>query len=753
MARKTTLYKGEPDGNVLRVPARNEFDPQNDYDDGHYSLMMDKGLAQKESNWESSCKTYAEVALEKGNVAAFDLFETGGYRNPHHHFYHVPEGSRSPRGWHQFGLALDVRTVDIDGNDSLENGTNGTTRIDGDRMELAVRAYGGASWTTNNYSDGHVHAQWEFGQRNNERASTSSTGTFTLPPQSTDAPLDGAIEEGEDVPGAPPAPNPYPNANLCICPEGQTSHISLNCTECGADYFSCNLPPHITLHCPIRLDPTGIHSPYCSYDNFGDYYACTPHEHVYNDPMPLPQAPPPPPPPPVTPPPENVPEAPPVTPPPENVPEAPPVTPPPVTPPPVSTSTCSSGHTYVTTNSSAVAYHYNRRCLRCSLTYQNCTNHATACQNTRWHTQSPTDYVNVLCGHVCRISEVSNHEWVTCTATNAYGTCTVGGYYECLAHTHVYPQPPPQQPEPEPEDVPEAPPIQYVSGNCGIHTITASQAAAHRAVNFECGLHSYYACQPPSSNETDRHTYATLPCGSHAGKACRVAASHLSSVPCPTQNGQSCTLGVYYTCLPHTHQYPEVMRQCGRHTTSEGGDHRFVHVCSETNAAGMSCNRTSIGYWACDPHTHQYPEVMRQCGRHTTSEGGDHRFVHVCSETNAAGVSCDRTSIGYWACDPHTHQYPTPTPTVRCGNRWQGSGACIYDRVVSSSSTEHQSSPCSAGHTYWTCNSGVNVSDWENRHRVRTCRRSGCGNSWQACVDGWTAPQCNTYANNNCWAQ
>ena len=118
MARLTTIRKGQVDGNVLRVPSRSELDSDanSDYDDGHYSFMMDKGLAEKEKKWEAALKTYAETDLERKNVAAFDLKETGGYRNPHHHYYHVPGGYNSPRGWHQFGLALDVRGTVIDMN-------------------------------------------------------------------------------------------------------------------------------------------------------------------------------------------------------------------------------------------------------------------------------------------------------------------------------------------------------------------------------------------------------------------------------------------------------------------------------------------------------------------------------------------------------------------------------------------------------------------------------------------------------------
>jgi hypothetical protein len=156
MARKTTLHKGKVDSNVLRVPSRSEFGSQNAYDDGHYSYMMSRTiLPKKHTAWTTAFKKHAKTTF--GNTKVADLVETGGYRNPHHHYYHVPNGSSSPRGWHQFGLALDVRGKDIDINDDKQKGTVK------DRYEIgeAAKLYAGASWTKHTYSDGHVHAQWE----------------------------------------------------------------------------------------------------------------------------------------------------------------------------------------------------------------------------------------------------------------------------------------------------------------------------------------------------------------------------------------------------------------------------------------------------------------------------------------------------------------------------------------------------------------------------------------------------------------
>ena len=180
MARKTTIRKKKVDGNVLRVPSRLELelDPNAGYNDGHYSYMMDKTvLPEKHTTWTAAFKKHVKEKFN--NTDAPDLEEKGAYRNPHHHYDHVPNGSASPRGWHQFGLALDVRGKEIDA-DKDENEEKGTLT---DRLEIAnaAKKYAGASWTIHTYDDGHVHAQWEWEGSNKERASTSTSGQFSLP--------------------------------------------------------------------------------------------------------------------------------------------------------------------------------------------------------------------------------------------------------------------------------------------------------------------------------------------------------------------------------------------------------------------------------------------------------------------------------------------------------------------------------------------------------------------------------------------
>ena len=415
-----------------------------------------------------------------------------------------------------------------------------------------------------------------------------------------------------------------------------------------------------------------------------------------------------------------------------------------------------------------------------------------------------------------------------------------------------------------------------VTSPCG-HTHKKSAASSHREVSFNCGQHSYYACTPPSSSETNRHITQTLACGSHVGRACSASLSHLSAMSCPTQNGQSCSYGTYYQCSRHTHAYPETkkpapqqvlpkddsdddddtppskpdpspqdeLRACGRHYKSVGGDHRFIKVCSETNSKGQSCERTSTGYWACDPHTHKFPaapakrpcghsltssgnhsyvsscsvsnsngrctkssgyyacsphshsfpssppvsqKVLRQCGRHYKSEGGDHRFIKVCSETNSSGQSCTRTSIGYWVCDPHTHKYPAVQKVLRrCGNHYKSEGG-DHSWVSSCSVTNSSGQSCTKTTGYFSCSphshkypaemrrcgshtkseggdhlyercSGCSNGYWGcnsssvDRHRVRTCRYGSCGQSWRRCQTDTPNCSASNRSGKRCWAQ
>ena len=303
-------YREFEDGNVLRVPPRSAFDTQNTYDDGHYSYMMGKDvLPGKHTAWTAAFKKHAKILFS--NTEAPDLVEKGGYRNPHHHYYHVPNGSSSPRSWHQFGLALDVRGKDIDINKDNRKGTV-TDRLE---MANAAKKYAGASWTKHTYSDGHVHAQWEWEGSNKERASTPSSGQFSLPPAGTDTAslVETPNNPAPNAPNAPPAPpsssTPPPSSSSSLqcghsydpnsssahshrsvnfpcdnhfyyaCDPATTSDIARHSSgplPCGAHTgYPCDL---VLRHLRMRPCPPDAHGNSCS---IGSYYGCSPHSHSY----------------------------------------------------------------------------------------------------------------------------------------------------------------------------------------------------------------------------------------------------------------------------------------------------------------------------------------------------------------------------------------------------------------------------------------------------------------------------------------
>ena len=127
------------------------------------------------------------------------------------------------------------------------------------------------------------------------------------------------------------------------------------------------------------------------------------------------------------------------------------------------------------------------------------------------------------------------------------------------------------------------------------------------------------------------------------------------------------------------------------------------------------------------------------CGVHLTSVIGNHSLQATCSASNANG-NCTVTS--FYACDGHTHVYPSPPPTVSCGRR-----RCTE---TVSSTNEHRVGPCSAcGNSYWSC--GPHGSYHKNQHRERTCRRNGCGQKWRRCQG--PTPRCSVAAGQGCWAR
>ena len=199
---------------------------------------------------------------------------------------------------------------------------------------------------------------------------------------------------------------------------------------------------------------------------------------------------------------------------------------------------------------------------------------------------------------------------------------------------------------------------------------------------------------------------------------------------CPasiTQNGSTvyCQAGSdVWKCQSHTHDFPSGSTPpAGGGSTPPADNTPNCSGCTSDCSSPCSCtNSGTCGGTATTPP----PPSYHACGEHKTSVSGDHSLQASCPSTDSNGNSC--TVTNFYACDGHTHSYPSPPPKPK-------------------------------GTTCGACNASYNPNSPSavNRHRVRTCRFSECRQTWQACVNGWTPPICNKpYRKRNgltCWAE
>ena len=232
---------------------------------------------------------------------------------------------------HQFGLALDVRGVDIDGKNSI------TTALDRREMAEAAEEHADASWTKHNYSDGHVHAQWGVvrnapggtstsSQRSTQTSTTNTENPVTTPPETTSTTVPGAC--GVHTIAASESSDHEETTGACgdtyyVC--SQADHaLQASCStdsSCiSTNFYLCQHTSHTYLvscarrHCNIMLSNAYEHSVICtgcenrywtcptaagrnhhtwisscgSTDSNGNtctnssgYYKCSPHTHSY----------------------------------------------------------------------------------------------------------------------------------------------------------------------------------------------------------------------------------------------------------------------------------------------------------------------------------------------------------------------------------------------------------------------------------------------------------------------------------------
>lgn len=294
--------------------------------------------------------------------------------------------------------------------------------------------------------------------------------------------------------------------------------------------------------------------------------------------------------------------------------------------------TCSTHGTYWGCNQTASNWHGTRTCTRCNLSYQKCTNHATACQNLRWHTEDSDPYITGPCGHSYRRSRTTEHEYITCAVSNSRGqTCTGGSYYECLSHTHTYPPPITIQPLPCGH-------MPSVSGNHHWVSTCAATNSNGQTCNNNTG---YYVCTPHN------HTYPAAPqpdvlCGNDATGWTACTYDRVISGNDPNEHQHNCSVhGTYWGCNPWAEALHQI-RTCTRCDQS-------FRICSNS---ATDCQNSYLHTTTADPL------MSSPCGHeHRRSEASNHAFISSCTTTSSHGFSCTKSSSGYYICTPHTHTY------------------------------------------------------------------------------------------------
>ena len=232
-------------------------------------------------------------------------------------------------------------------------------------------------------------------------------------------------------------------------------------------------------------------------------------------------------------------------------------------------------------------------------------------------------------------------------------------------------------------------------------------------------------------------------------------------IPCPRDG---CSVR-YRKCSPPTGH--EVCDGCGDRKC-DGDDHSYVDKC---NLSGLGCGKD---IYKCTESDHG--AVILDCGD----------AVLACMRDSHTCVTDETPN-----CQDCTSHCSSP---CSCTNSGTCNGTVVDETPNCQDCTSHCSSPCSCTNS-GTCNGTVstppsgstppedddgdsgdsgdsssnmitcsansshsypanhpNVGYLNDLHRSRTCRFSGCGNSWHACsIEGWS-PYCNNpYRKRNGW--
>ena len=153
----------------LPVPSKTSFEQTissngtDGWNTGHYSVMIDDGLKNKKAKWLAEVNKNREGKNDsKGNALSMfsdaDFVVTSAYRNPYHQRFHVG-GSFHSR--HCYGDALDVSTLDVDGDGKIEQVIDNASKSDDGKLMEQAAEKAKAKWTGSyKYYDTHTHADW-----------------------------------------------------------------------------------------------------------------------------------------------------------------------------------------------------------------------------------------------------------------------------------------------------------------------------------------------------------------------------------------------------------------------------------------------------------------------------------------------------------------------------------------------------------------------------------------------------------------
>ena len=198
-------------------------------------------------------------------------------------------------------------------------------------------------------------------------------------------------------------------------------------------------------------------------------------------------------------------------------------------------------------------------------------------------------------------------------------------------------------------------------------------------------------------------------------------------VQCPNSN---CTAGgSYWNCygVPASHALLATCSNCNASSVYACSGHPDSCTSGSTTSISTSTSSGVVSSGCANNETYNYCDDQGSC-----SEG---------SGSGVPGPICG-------------HNYCCCTPSDSGSGSGSGSSSSGSSSSSSSSSSSDDSSSnmitCDAGHSYRADH--PNRSYLDNLHRTRTCRFSGCSNSWQACsIEGWS-PLCNNpYRNQNGW--